>query len=246
MTLVDEVVDNEPVAPSKRSPQHRWRWIGAAAGAGALLTAALAIAAIPTSDRGTTMVKQKEEAPAAPTSTLPPMVVKDVIPEPAPPAGPERLSTSSRLRLDGIGPVRVGMTLEEASAGAGMQFGIVPNSDRAGTGACAYARAEGGPEGLQFMVVNGRIVRIDIGNGPVRTLSGIGTGSTEAEVQATYPGRIEVQPNPYTGHRGGRDLVYVPDEGSRDLGLLFETNNGRVTSFRSGLLGAVMAPEGCS
>lgn len=170
----------------------------------------------------------------------------DVIPEAVPPAPPERLSASSRLRLDGIGPVLVGMTLEEASAAAGLQFGIVPNSDRAGTGACAYARAEAGPEGLHLMVVNGRIVRIDVGNGPVRTLSGIGTGSTVAEVQATYPGRIEVQPNPYTGHRGGRDLVYLADEGFRHLGLLFESNNGRVTSFRAGLLGAVMAPEGCS
>lgn len=246
MTLVDEVVNDEPIALSKRSPHHPWRWIGAAAGAGALLTAALAIAAIPTSDGGTTIVEQKGETPATPTSTLPPTVVKDFFAEPAPPAAPERLSASSRLRLDGIGPVLVGMTLEEASAAAGMQFGIIPNSDRAGTGTCAYARAEGGPEGLQFMVINSRIARIDVGNSSIRTLSGIGTGSTEAEVQATYPDRIQVQPNPYTGHRGGRDLVYVPDEGSRHLGLLFETNNGRVTSFRSGLVGAVMAPEGCS
>jgi hypothetical protein len=246
MTLVDEVVDNEPVAPSKRSTRHRWRWIGAFGGAGAILCAALAIAAIPTDDGGSTIVEQTGEAPAAPTSTLPPVVVSDVIPEPVPPATPERLSASSRLRLDGIGPVLVGMTLEEASAAAGMPIRIVPGSDRPGTGACAHARAECGPEGLHFMVVNGRIVRAEVSGVPIRTLSGIGTGNSEADVQATYPGRISVQPNPYTGHRGGRDLVYVPDESSRHLALLFQTDAGQVTSFRSGLLEAVMAPERCA
>ena len=247
MTLVDDDIAHDPSpAEAAGGPWHPWRWFAATAGAAAVLTVALAISTVSPRNEGSTLVEQRAEQPT-PSSTVPPASVTDLVPEPAPPPAPERLSESSRLRLDGIGPVTVGMTLDEASAAAGMPLRIVPNSDRVGTGGCAYARPEGGPTGLSFMVLNGRIARIDVGgNSAIRTLSGIGPGSTEAEVQATYPGRISAQPNPYSGHRGGRDLLYQPDEGSRHLGLLFQTDGGRVSSFRSGLYGAVMAPEGCA
>lgn len=243
MTLVDDrIAPDERLADPARSPRHPWRWLAATAGAAAVFTAAVAIAAAPSHDGDFTTLEQRAE-PSTPTSTAPARDVHDVIPE----AAPERLSESSRLRLDGIGPVMVGMSLDEASQVAGMPMRIVPNSDLVGTGGCAYARPEGGPPGLDFMVIHGRIARIDVaGNSAIRTLSGIGTGSTEAEIQTTYPGRISGQPNPYSGHRGGRDLVYQADEGSRHLGLLFQTEGGRVGSFRSGLHGAVMAPEGCA
>ena len=247
MTLVDDDIAHDPSpADAADGPWHPWRSFAATAGAAAVLTVALAISTVSIRDEGSTLVEQRAEQ-STPGSTVPPASVTDLVPEPAPPPAPERLSESSRLRLDGIGPVTVGMTLDEASAAAGMPLRIVPNSDRVGTGGCAYARPEGGPTGLSFMVLNGRIARIDVGgNSAIRTLSGIGPGSTEAEVHATYPGRISAQPNPYSGHRGGRDLLYQPDDGSRHLGLLFQTDGGRVGSFRSGLHGAVMAPEGCA
>lgn len=248
MTLVDEdIAADERLTDPARSPRRPWRWVAATAGAAAVLTAAVAITTASGRDGGSTILKPRAE-PSRPSTTVPLAAVNDVIPEPAAAPVPERLSESSRLRLDGIGPVLVGMTLDEASAAAGMPLRIVPNSDRAGTGSCAYVRPEGGPTGLSFMVLDGRkIARIDVGgDSAISTLSGIRTGSTEAEVHATYPDRINAQPNPYSGHRGGRDLVYQPDEGSRHLGLLFQTDGGRVVSFRAGIHGAVMAPEGCA
>ncbi|MGH9226002.1 MAG: hypothetical protein ACRD2W_19940 [Acidimicrobiales bacterium] len=176
------------------------------------------------------------------TIVEPPIAVDN----PAPPTAtmPELLSEASRLRLDGIGPVVVGMSLEEASAATGQDIRIDPRTDL-GRG-CAHATAEGGPEGLQFMVVDGRIARVEVVPGPVRTVSGVGVGSTQAEVLAAYPDRIRVQANPYSGHLGGKDLIYVPDASSEHLSLLFEVLDGLVMRFRSGWLPAVMAPEGCS
>jgi hypothetical protein len=163
---------------------------------------------------------------------------------PPPTTAPERLTAASRLSLEGVGPVRVGMTLSEASAAAGVPIRL---QDIPAGPECRYAYPEGAPglgREVAFMVLQGRIARVDVG-GAVRTVSGIGKGSTEAEVQATYPGRIRVEPHPYT--RNGRYLVYVPaDAGLRHLSMIFETENGQVQRFRAGLADPVAFPEGCS
>ena len=155
---------------------------------------------------------------------------------------PQRLTDASRLRLDGIGPLRVGMTLAQASGATGMDVRVT--SQDFGNG-CRYAEADGGPAGLAFMVFNGRIVRIDV-NGepqpsPIATLSGIRVGSTEADVMAAYPGRIRVTGNAYL--EDGHDLVYTASDSA--LGLIFVTDGQRVLSFRSGEAGPVSAIEGC-
>jgi hypothetical protein len=153
-----------------------------------------------------------------------------------------RLTSGSRLRLDGIGAVEIGMTLEQASAATGMNVRIT--SQDFGTD-CRYAEADGGPEGLAFMVISGRIVRIDVTRepvgSPITTLSGVGVGDTHDQVQAAYPGRIDVRPNAYS--ENGRDLVYRASDPA--LSLIFVTEGGRVNSFRSGQAGPVSAIEGC-
>jgi hypothetical protein len=156
----------------------------------------------------------------------------------------ERLTASSPLHLEGVGPVRIGMTLAEASAAAGVPVRL---QDMPPGPECRYAYPDGAPglgRDVAFMVLQGRIARVDVG-ATVRTVSGIGIGATEAEVQATYPGRIRVEPHEYV--RGGSYLVYVPaDPALRDLSMPFETENGRVQRLRSGLAGPVAFPEGCS
>ncbi len=161
----------------------------------------------------------------------------------APTGGDEKLTAASRLRLDGIGPVKVNMTLDQASAATGMRFQLVEPD--LGTD-CRYAEAEGGPVGLRFMVIGGHIARVDVSDhpspSPIATVSGIKIGSTEDEVKAAYRDAIEETGHPYleTGHY----LVYKSSDPA--LGLIFETDGQRVTRFRSGLAGAVQAIEGCA
>ena len=164
---------------------------------------------------------------------------------PSPPVvAPKALTDASRLELNRIGPIVVGMTLAEASAAHGKPVTIDPRTDR-GRG-CAHAAAEGGPEGLQFMVVNGRIVRIEVFQGPVATAEGITTGSPVQDVLAAYAGRIRVEPHTYAAPIGGQYLIVDETSGGTSMTILFETDGKQVRRFRSGLTQAVMAPEGCS
>jgi hypothetical protein len=136
------------------------------------------------------------------------------------------------------------MTLNQASAAAGTPIRIRPGDDPFGP-ECQYAEAAGLPR-VGFMVINGRIARVDVGHrGGVKTVSGVGTGDTEETIKRTYPGRIRVEGHPYvpTGHY----LIYAPaDPGLAHLSMIFETDGQVVTTFRAGMKGAVSQIEGCS
>ena len=162
------------------------------------------------------------------------------------------LSDESRLVFDGIGPIKVGMTLAEASAAARQPVEIDPGYVLDN---CAYAVAKGGPTGLLFMVLRDnetdpwRIVRVDVDDGSrIATLGGIRIGATEADVKRIYgePGRtgkVTVENHEYV--EGGHYITY-DDDGPDGLRMLFETDGQKVTRFRSGQQGPVGYVEGCA
>ena len=232
--------------PRALSPRRR-RLPALAAG---VAVATVGVLALTLTGDDTGAIRSKRLGAVSTTVTAGKVTATTRVPEaaPMPTTVPQRLTADSRLSLEGVGPVRIGMTLNEASTAAGVpirRLDMPPGPE------CRYAvpdRASGTGDELGFMVVNGRIVRIDVGIlGPdrIRTVSGMGKGNTEAEVRATYPGRIRVEPHPYTPN--GRYLVYLPgDPGLRHLGMIFETVDGQVRTFRAGLAEEVSWTEGCS
>jgi hypothetical protein len=152
------------------------------------------------------------------------------------------LTESSRLGTNGIGPVQVGMTIAEAEAKSGRRFvAEVP-----GRGGCGYAVAKG-LSGVNFMVINGVIERVDISNPKVMTLSGAKIGDSDARIKTVYPDQIKTESHPYTGRSGGKYLIFQPqDRADRNYRVIFETTNGKVVRFRAGRLPAVDYIEGCS
>lgn len=152
---------------------------------------------------------------------------------------PERLTSDARVRMDGIGPLRIGMTVDQASAAAGATIRVGADD----FGGCRYAWLPAF-EGLDLLVIDGQIGRVGVGDGPFRTVSGIGIGATEAEVHRVYGSRITVERHWY--HPTGHYLVYIAaDPSLQQFSLLFETDGRVVTAFRSGLKAAVARPEGC-
>lgn len=163
-----------------------------------------------------------------------------IVTTPALPA--QKSSASWRVTTKGFGPVRVGMTVDEASAALGVPFDVDEPLDEAD--GCRYAKPRTGFEGLAFMLSQGRVVRVDVYNKSFATLSGARVGDTELRIKTMYPGRIEVSPHEYID---GHYLTYVPKDASdKNFRIVFETDGKRVTMIRAGRLPEVGYVEGCA
>jgi hypothetical protein len=148
------------------------------------------------------------------------------------------------ISLTGAGPVRLGMSvsavrrvLGDAGAQLAGNESDVPLSD------CAYLESKRIPQGLGLMFAKGRLVRIDIIEGPTKTSNGAGIGDSEDRIKQLYAGRIKVEPHVYVDE--GHYLNYVP-VGRSNVGIVFETDGQQVTSFRVGTFAAIALIEGCS
>ncbi|MBD2520564.1 hypothetical protein H6G93_37630 [Nostoc sp. FACHB-973] len=152
-----------------------------------------------------------------------------------------KLTNQSKLFTNGIGEVRVGMTVSQARKAAGTQLiGDPPNKY------CYYVKPEWEPKNVGFMVTEGRISRVDVWrDSKITTLKGAKIGDTEARIKSLYPGQIKVTPHNYVP--GGHYLTFVPkDQYDQNYRVVFETDGKRVTQFRSGKLPEVEYVEGCS
>lgn len=112
---------------------------------------------------------------------------------------------------------------------------------------CDYARVKDVRGDMYFMIIEGVLVRIDVdGRAPGGTVRGetlnnmLGVDSGVDEIRDAYGDRVTTRPNKY-----GVGTDYVVDLGA-DRGAVFETEEGRVTSFRVGQMEQVLWVEGCS
>jgi hypothetical protein len=156
------------------------------------------------------------------------------------PLGPPTVKETSTISTVGLDKVTFGMTKADAEKAAGSE--LVPEGP--GTSACQLVTLRSGAPGVAFLLVDGRVERVDIAAAPISTRSGAKVGSSVAQVRALYPGQIEDAPRP-DGQPGGA-LVFVPkDAADASFRLVFSTDGTTVVSYRAGRLPAVVAPTGC-
>ncbi len=139
--------------------------------------------------------------------------------------------------FEGFGSVRVGMTTLEASRAFGKPLTVVDTNED-----CSYVKSKSGPEGISFMVIKGRVVRVDITAAGFTTERGARIGDSEARIKLLYKGQVTVTPHQYVER--GHYLTVSP--GGTNYRIVFETDGRRVTSFRAGRLPEVKYVEGCS
>ncbi|HEY9705530.1 MAG TPA: hypothetical protein V6C58_24040 [Allocoleopsis sp.] len=70
----------------------------------------------------------------------------------------DRLTEKSKVFINGMGPVKVGMTVEQASKAAGIK--LIQDGDRLEN--CYYVKPQNNLKDVSFMVINDRIVRVDV------------------------------------------------------------------------------------
>lgn len=158
----------------------------------------------------------------------------------------EKLTDQSLVYISGIGPVQIGMSVNEASQAAGTP--LVKDSSRVDrVSGCFFVKPKNEPKGINFMVTNNRISRVDVfQNRSITTIKGARIGDTEDRIKSLYPGRIKVTPHVYNRNGKSHYLTFVPqDQSDKNYRLVFETDGDRVTLFRAGKLPEVEWVEDC-
>jgi hypothetical protein len=148
------------------------------------------------------------------------------------------LDSETRLRVDGVGPVSVGMGLEDARAVSGLAMPY-----REGP-SCVGFHTDGPPAGLAFISAQGthRLDLVTVSEPSIATVSGIRVGSTLAEVRRTYGDRLRG-----SVQDGWGKLVFRAEDPSLDhVALAFLFSEGKVAGMWAGLRNAVELDEICA
>jgi hypothetical protein len=140
----------------------------------------------------------------------------------------------------GIGPLKAGMTIAEARA-AVPSLQLPPNAEKAD---CDYAKSRDLPDSVLVMIGDGRVARLDVLGGSIKTAEGAGIGDTEERIQKLYGNRLTIAPHKYTD--GHYLIVRATDPRDSAFAIVFETDGRKVINYRAGRSPAVHYVEGCS
>lgn len=167
--------------------------------------------------------------------------------EPAPPEEsplppPPGLTPDSRVSTAAFGPIRFGMTPQEATAAAGLP---IRTEDPVETAPSCYYGSIADPayENVFFLLGEGTIGSVQV-YGDFLTDTGLGVDSPQADVFATYGDRVIVEDHVYVP--GGLYLIVESPDGGGAL--IFETDGSPaqvVTAYRAGRFPEVAYIEGC-
>ncbi len=206
--------------------------------------------------------KPAEPAPEAPAAEKPAAEAAAqkppsaaIVSEASLPAAPD-----SQVTVNGWGPVRIGMTLEELNAAVGEK--LDPKED-AGFEEyqCTFLFPKTAPEGLSLMYSHGQVARIDVDKPGVATYGGVQVGDTASKAREVFGAALNAQPHFYTGLPaeyltvwtvGGPQPDWNGPPSAEEIaalnaarGVRFETSEkGVIERFYAGS-GAIEMVEGC-
>ena len=147
---------------------------------------------------------------------------------------------SPRVQFGAFDALRIGMSEHQVARAAGSPLvHLAPEAEEEG---CFYGSVLGLPEGVSLMFVNGKLVRFDVSEPGIYTLSGAEIGTTERSLKQLYGPKLRQQPHAYTGPEGHYFTLLSPD---KSLGVRFETDGSTVTRYYSGTADAIEFIEGC-
>lgn len=147
------------------------------------------------------------------------------------------------LTVNGIGPVRFGMTVQQVERATGN--GLVM-SDPEDPSCAEGSPAKPGRQDMVYLFEHRRLARITVWEVKGQTLApirigGIGVGGREADIRRRFPS-ARIRPHVYSGP----NAHYVDIRMGNGRSYRFETLNGRVTALHAGLYPSLDYVEGCA
>ncbi len=168
------------------------------------------------------------------------------------------LNANSPVKLTSVGPVVVGMTVDQVSQAAGVALTRQPDYDTAmAEKNCAYVSPatipgyspppeSGNKSPLAFMIVDGKLARIDVLGGDFATDKGIKVGSSETEVTDAYGGGSPLPPRAFVGPPYRYLTASPKDAEDQGYKMVFESDGAKVVNYRVGKQPEVENRQGCS
>lgn len=159
--------------------------------------------------------------------------------------------------MEGIGPVKIGMTVEQAEQALGAK--LDPISPPFYKECWITSRSDKKDRTIQYMVEYENITAIDVYPPAaeafplpipaITTPEGIGVGSTEEQIRRAYGNSAKKELAPYElADKIDKDTEYWihVENPDKKLGMIFDVRYGRVLSLSVGMLEAINRMEGCS
>jgi hypothetical protein len=144
---------------------------------------------------------------------------------------------------DGFGLLQIGMSIGDAYRALGL--GEFKNDDLSGGSAdyttCFTAAPRKGALGLDLLVENGKVSRVDIHTDWIRTAEGFGIGTPSDALRDRFSKDIKIEPHEYV--EGGEYYFIQPTNSTNAY--VFEIDRGAVTQYRFGSPNSVRMVERC-
>jgi hypothetical protein len=142
------------------------------------------------------------------------------------------------LRMDGIGPLKIGMTFDAANKAVQNVLERTPATLRA-TANCDYIAIRNHP-GIAFMFIDERLKRVDVFGEGRQTKEGVAVGDPVEKVFDVYR-NVKVEPHAYEP----AEKYLTVTSGNGLLAIRFETRDGRIFRYYAGAFEPVQFTEQC-
>ncbi|RAP36328.1 hypothetical protein B1207_09290 [Legionella quinlivanii] len=145
------------------------------------------------------------------------------------------------LTPQSLGPVKIGMTLQEAEKATQKTFLNSKPEEDMGEDETCFNTSLKGLDDISFMISKQKIVRININGGSIKTNKGAGIGDTESDVMSLYKNKILTEPHRYDDK--GHYLTFIKH--SQPYAIRFETDGQKVVRMYAGQTREVHYVEDC-
>jgi hypothetical protein len=157
--------------------------------------------------------------------------------------------------VEGIGPVKIGMTVQEAERALGAKLDAI--SPEFSKECWVTSRSDKKDPVIQYIVEDRNIAAIDvyprvaetfpIPIPSIETPEGIGVGSTEEKIRRAYGKSAKKERAPYFDETDKDPEYWIHvDNPDKKLGMIFVVRYGRVLNFSIGMREAINRIEGCN